>query len=72
MKKTRKQWAELIIAEHKGKGKSGYYEATCPICTFSKTVDVLGSASGSKGLAKFQISSHIDSEHADQIVPEGQ
>lgn len=70
MKKTRKEWSALISSEQKGKGKNTYWEAHCPICHFSKAVDVLGSLDSAKTIAELRVSSHIATEHPDMVEDE--
>ena len=50
-KLSQKEWRDLILAELKGKGRSRYYSAICPICLISYDVDILGSDASARAVA---------------------
>jgi hypothetical protein len=67
MKKSLKDWFALIKTEERGKARSRYYEATCPICAASHSVDVLASDASARVMATQKIEGHIRTSHAEEI-----
>jgi hypothetical protein len=67
-KLSHKEWRDLILAQLKGKGRSRYYSAICPICLISYDVDILGSDASARALAVEKIASHIKSAHSDTLT----
>jgi hypothetical protein len=62
-----KEWRDRIHAKRKGRGKSQYYSATCPICNVSYDMDILGTDASARALAVEKVVSHIKSVHADAL-----
>lgn len=56
-----------LTAKREGKGRNGYYIATCPICFCSHSVDVLSSETSAELLAKQHIISHLKTKHRDEV-----
>lgn len=67
MKMTHSEWNERIRTGRKGKGRSQYYTATCPICLVSYDVDILGSDASARVLATQKVASHIGTAHKHQL-----
>jgi hypothetical protein len=66
-KLSQKEWRDLILAELKGKGRSRYYSAICPICLLSYDVDILDNDGSARVLAVEKVASHIRSAHSDAL-----
>ena len=66
-KLSQNEWRDLILAELKGKGKSRYYSAICPICLISYDVDILDNDASPRVLAVEKVASHIRSAHSDAL-----
>ena len=67
-KLSHKEWRDLILAELKGKGRSRYYSAICPICLISYDVDILSGHASARALAVEKVASHIKSAHSDALT----
>ena len=67
-KLSHKDWQDLILAELKGKGRSRYYSAICPICLISYDVDILSGDGSARALAVERVASHIKSAHSDALT----
>jgi hypothetical protein len=67
-KLSHKEWRDLILAEIKGKGRSRYYSAICPMCLISYDVDILDSDASARALAMEKVASHIKSAHSDALT----
>jgi hypothetical protein len=67
-KLSHKEWRDLILAELKGKGRSRYYSAICPVCLISYDVDILSSDASARALAVEKVASHINSAHSDALT----
>jgi len=67
-KLSHKDWRDLILAELKGKGRSRYYSAICPICLISYDVDILSGDGSVRALAVEKVASHIKSAHSDALT----
>lgn len=67
-KLSHKKWRDLILAEAKGKGRSRYYSAICPVCLISYDVDILSGAASARALAVEKVSTHIQSAHSDALT----
>jgi hypothetical protein len=63
-----KEWRDLILAELKGKGRTRYYSAICPVCLISYDVDILSSDAAARALAVEKVASHINSAHSDALT----
>lgn len=59
-----KEWRDLILAELKGKGRSQYYSAICPICLLNYDVEI----ASARVLAVEKVASHIKSAHSDALT----
>jgi len=66
-KLSQNEWRDLILAELKGKGRSRYYSAICPICLVSYDVDILDNDASARVLAVEKVTSHIRSAHSDAL-----
>jgi hypothetical protein len=66
-KLSHKEWRDLVLAELKGKGKSRYYSAICPICLISYDVDILSGDASARALAVERVASHIKNAHSDAL-----
>jgi len=66
-KLSQKEWRDLILAELKGKARSRYCSAICPICLISYDVDILSSDASARVLAVEKVASHIRSAHSDAL-----
>jgi len=53
-----------ILAEFRGKDRSLYYSAICPICFISYDVNI----SSARALAVKKVASHINSAHSDALT----
>jgi hypothetical protein len=62
-KLSHKEWQDLILAEIKGKGRSRYYSAVCPICLVCYDVDILSNDASARALAVEKVASHIKTAH---------
>jgi hypothetical protein len=67
-KLSHKEWRELILAELKGKGRTRYYSAICPVCLISYDVDILSGDAAARALAVEKVASHIKSAHSDALT----
>jgi hypothetical protein len=67
IKLSPKEWRDLILTERRGKGRSRYYSAICPICLVSYDVDILSSDASARELALEKAASHIKSAHSDAL-----
>ena len=67
-KLSHKEWRDLILAELKGKGRTRYYSAICPVCLISYDVDILSSDASARALAVEKVASHIKSAHSDALT----
>jgi hypothetical protein len=59
-----KEWRDLILVELKGRGRSRYYSAVCPICLITCDVDI----SSACALAVEKVASHIKNAHSDALT----
>jgi hypothetical protein len=66
-KLSQKEWRDLILAELKGKGRSRYYSAVCPICLVCYDVDILSNDASARALAVEKVASHIKTAHSDAL-----
>jgi hypothetical protein len=66
-KLSHKEWRDLILAEIKGKGRSRYYSAVCPICLVCYDADILGNDDSARALAVEKVASHIKQAHSDAL-----
>jgi len=67
MKRKFSDLKNSVVAKRGGKPRSGHYTATCPICMFSHSVDVLGSEKSAELLATDAILRHLKGVHKDEI-----
>jgi hypothetical protein len=67
-KLSHKEWRDLILAGLKGRGRSRYYSAMCPICLVPFDVDILSSDASARALAVEKVDSHIKSAHSDALI----
>ena len=70
-KLSHKEWRELILVEPKGKGRSRYYSAICPICLIGYDVDILSADTSSRTFAAEaveKVASHITTAHSDALI----
>jgi hypothetical protein len=67
-KLSHKEWQDLILIEIKGKGRSRYYSAICPICLINYDVDILSNDASARALAVEKVASHIKNAHADALT----
>jgi hypothetical protein len=67
-KLSHKEWRDLILAELKGKGRTRYYSAICPVCLIRYDVDILSSDASARALAVEKVASHINSAHSDALT----
>jgi len=67
-KLSHKEWRDLILAELKGKGRSRYYSAICPICLVCCDADILSSDASARALAVEKVAFHIKSVHSDALA----
>ena len=56
-----------LTATLKGKGRDAHYVATCPICFYSHSVDVLSNETSAEEFAKQHIVGHLKAKHRDEI-----
>ena len=66
-KLSHKEWRDLILIELKGKGRSRYCSAICPVCLVGYDVDILDSDASARVLAVEKVASHIKSAHSDAL-----
>ena len=66
-KLSHKEWRDLILAEIKGKGRSRYYSAVCPICLVCYDVDILSNDVSARSSAVEKVASHIKTAHSDAL-----
>jgi hypothetical protein len=66
-KLSHKEWEDLTLAEIKGKGRSRYYSAVCPICLACYDVDILSSEASARSSAVEKVASHIKTAHSDAL-----
>ena len=66
-KLSQKEWRDLILAELKGKGRSRYYSAICPMCLISYDVDILDNDASARVLAVEKVNSHIRRAYYDAL-----
>jgi hypothetical protein len=59
---SHKEWCERIRAE-RGKSRSRYYSAICPICYVNYDVDILSSDASARELAMQKVASHLKTAH---------
>ena len=70
-KLSHKEWRDLILVEPKGKGKSRYYSAFCPICLVGYDVDILSGDTSARAFAVEaveKVASHIKTAHSDALI----
>jgi len=70
-KLSHKEWRDLILVEPKGKGRSRYYSAICPICLIGYDVDILSADTSSRTFAAEaveKVASHITTAHSDALI----
>jgi hypothetical protein len=67
-KLSHKEWGDLILAEIKGKGRSRYYSAVCPICLVCYDMDILSNDASARALAVEKVASHIKRAHSDALT----
>ena len=68
---SHKEWRDLILVEPKGKGRSRYYSAICPICLIGYDVDILSADTSSRTFAAEaveKVASHITTAHSDALI----
>src|SRR5215831_6277152 len=71
IKLSHKEWGDLILVEPKGKGKSRYYSAICPICLIAYDVDILSRDTSARVFAAEaveKVASHIKTAHSDVLI----
>jgi hypothetical protein len=68
IKASPKEWRDLILAKLRGKGRSRYYSAICPICLISYDVEILGTDASARAWAVEKVASHIKSAHSDALT----
>ena len=68
IKLSPKELRDLIPAKLRGKGRSRYYSAICPICFISYDVDIVGSDTSAHALAVEKVASHIKKTHSDALT----
>lgn len=59
-----KEWRDLILVEPKGRGRSRYYSAICPICLITYDADI----SSAHTLAVEKVASHMKNAHSDALI----
>ena len=70
-KLSHKEWRDLILVEPKGKGRSRYYSAICPICLIGYDVDILLADTSARAFAAEAVEkviSHIKIAHRDALI----
>jgi hypothetical protein len=67
-KLSHKEWRDLILTELKGKGRSRYSSAICPICLISYDADILNGYASARASAVEKVASHIKSAHSDALT----
>jgi hypothetical protein len=70
IKLSHKEWRDLILVEPKGKGRSRYYSAICPICLIGYDVDILSADTSARAFAAEaveKVTSHIKTAHSDAL-----
>jgi len=70
-KLSHKEWRDLILVEPKGKGRSRYYSAICPICLVAYDVDILSRDTSARVFAAEaveKVASHIKTAHSDVLI----
>jgi hypothetical protein len=67
-KLSHKEWGDLILAEIKGKGRSRYYSAVCPICLVCYDADIISNDASARALAVEKVASHIKRAHSDALT----
>ena len=70
-KLSHKEWRDLILAELKGKGRSRYYSAICPICLIGYDVDILSADTSARTFAVEaveKVAAHIKTAHSDALT----
>jgi hypothetical protein len=67
-KLSHKEWRDLSLAERKGKARSRYYSAVCPICLVGYDVDILTGDESARVLAVEKVASYIKSTHSDALT----
>jgi hypothetical protein len=65
---SHEEWGDLILAEIKGKGRSRYYSAICPICLACYDADILSNDASARMLAVEKVASHIKRAHSDALT----
>jgi len=69
-KLSEKEWRDLILVEPKGKGRSQYYSAICPICLVGYDVDILLADTSARAFAAEaveKVAAHIKTAHSDAL-----
>jgi hypothetical protein len=66
-KLSHKEWRDLVLAEIKGKGRSRYCSAVCPICLVCYDVDILSNDASARALAVEKVIAHIKTAHSDAL-----
>jgi hypothetical protein len=67
-KLSHREWRDLMLAERRGKGRSRYYSAICPICLIGYDVDIFGTDASARAWAVEKVASHIKSAHSDALT----
>jgi len=70
-KLSHKEWRDLVLVETKGKGRSRYYSAICPICLIGYDVDILSADTSARTFAAEAVEkviSHIKTAHCDALI----
>jgi hypothetical protein len=70
-KLSHKEWRDLILVEPKGKGRSRYYSAICPICLIGYDVDILSGDTSERAFAAEaveKVASHIRTAHSSALI----
>jgi hypothetical protein len=70
-KLSHKEWRDLVLVETKGKGRSRYYSAICPICLIGYDVDILSADTSARTFAAEaveKVASHIKTAHSDALI----
>jgi hypothetical protein len=68
---SHQEWRNLILVEPKGKGRSRYYSAICPICLIGYDVDILNTDTSARAFAAEaveKVAAHIKIAHSDAVM----
>lgn len=65
--KTHKEWREAMSVKLIGKGRHAYIQAACPLCDYTKSIDVSGSSGVSRDAAIIYVLGHLKAVHPESV-----